>query len=76
MHYSCMLRGGKRRKKSILGSRGQEFGVRNEISRFLSLSSGFWADLAIGFGSFEFEQLPAAAAQSIFQIEKTHSGSL
>ena len=50
--------------------------VRNEISRFLEiLEFEYFPFASFGFDP-GFEQWPPAAAQSIFQIEKTHSGSL
>ena len=63
-------------KKCILGSYDQEFGSEMRLREILELS----ACTSIGIVSFGFdpgfEQWPPAAAQSIFQIEKTHSGSL
>ena len=73
MHYVR-----KKKKKIPIGVIRPKIRVKNEISRFFS--SGFWVDRAIGVGSFGsepgFEQLLITAAQSIFQIEKSHSASL
>ena len=50
--------------------------VRNEISRFLEILE-FEYFTFVSFGSDPgFEQLPPAAAQSIFQIQKSQTGSL
>ena len=50
--------------------------VRNEISRFLEiLEFEYFPVTSFGFDP-GFEQLLVTAAQSIFQVEKTHLGSL
>ena len=49
--------------------------VKNEISILEILEFEYFPFVSFGFDP-GFEQWRCAAAQSIFQIEKTHSGSL
>ena len=78
----------RKKKKSLLGSYGQKIRVKNEISRFLKFLSSSTSRLALldltpdpssggSFGSDPgSEQWWPTTAQSIFQIQKSQTGSL
>ena len=63
-------------KKMHIGVIRPRIRVRNEISRFLEiLEFEYFPFASFGFDP-GFEQWPPAAAQSIFQIQKSQTGSL
>ena len=63
-------------KKMHIGVIRPKIRLRNEISRFLEILEFEYFPF-VSFGSDPgFEQLSATAAQSIFQIQKSQTGSL